>query len=219
MTEAEWLAATDPTPMLAFLGQRATDRRMRLFATVCCRRISHLLTDVRSREFIEASESYADDVGAGEQLDLKWRRAVEAEQSLDPALPFACRTRFFAARSVLWLGGCLNLYQVLRDIYVTLTSELSESFIPPEKEGQSSFLRDVFGNPFHPVVLNPSWLTSTVVSLAEGIYQDRAFDRLPILADALQDAGCDNEDVLNHCRGEGPHVRGCFVIDLLLGKE
>jgi hypothetical protein len=77
-------------------------------------------------------------------------------------------------------------------------------------------VRDLF--PFRPVALDRSWLTSTVVALANGIYSDRAFDRMPILADALMDAGCDNDDVLDHCRGEGPHVRGCWVVDVLLGK-
>ena len=83
---------------------------------------------------------------------------------------------------------------------------------------QRSLLFDIFGNPFRPVAIDPDWLTSTVVALARGIYDDRAFDRLPILADALQDAGCENADVLTHCRGDGPHVRGCWVVDLLLGK-
>jgi hypothetical protein len=69
------------------------------------------------------------------------------------------------------------------------------------------------------VVINPTWLTSTVLALANGIYQEKAFDRMPILADALQDAGCDNEDILNHCRQPGEHVKGCFVVDLLLGKS
>jgi hypothetical protein len=67
--------------------------------------------------------------------------------------------------------------------------------------------------------LEPAWLTSTVIALAKGIEDERAFDRLPILADALQDAGCDNADILDHCRGPGPHVRGCWVVDLVLGKE
>jgi hypothetical protein len=80
-------------------------------------------------------------------------------------------------------------------------------------------LRDIFGHLFRPVTADPSWLTHTVVSLASGIYAERAFDRLPILADALQDAGCDNADVLTHCRCDGPHVRGCWVVDLVLGKE
>ncbi|MBP3959984.1 hypothetical protein J8F10_32485 [Gemmata sp. G18] len=79
-------------------------------------------------------------------------------------------------------------------------------------------MRELFGNPFRPVALVPVWLTSTVRALAEGIYQERAFDRMPILADALQDAGCDNEDILTHCRQPGEHVRGCWVVDLVLGK-
>jgi hypothetical protein len=80
-------------------------------------------------------------------------------------------------------------------------------------------LRDVLGNPFRPIAVDAVWLTSTVGALAEGIYQERAFDRMPILADALQDAGCDNDDILAHCRGDGPHVRGCWAVDLLLGKS
>jgi hypothetical protein len=80
-------------------------------------------------------------------------------------------------------------------------------------------IQDVFGNPFRPVTFDPSCRTSTILTLAAGIYADRAFDRLPILADALQDAGCDNLDILNHCRGGGVHVRGCWVVDQLLGKS
>lgn len=76
--------------------------------------------------------------------------------------------------------------------------------------------RCVFGNPFRPVTINPSWLTPTVVSLADGIYQERAYNRMPSIVDALRDSGCDNEDILNHCRWPGEHVRGCWVVDLLL---
>ena len=78
--------------------------------------------------------------------------------------------------------------------------------------------RDVAGNPFRPVVFAPNWRTSTAVALAQLMYDSRDFFQMPILADALQDAGCDNDDILNHCRGPGPHVRGCWVVDLVLGK-
>lgn len=88
-----------------------------------------------------------------------------------------------------------------------------------ESAVQVRLLRDIFGDPFRPVAVDPSWLTSTVVALAGCVYHEEAFDRLPILADALQDAGCDSDDVLDHCRGCGPHVRGCWVVDLLLGKD
>ncbi|MBL8795551.1 MAG: hypothetical protein JNM56_16720 [Planctomycetia bacterium] len=80
-------------------------------------------------------------------------------------------------------------------------------------------LKDIFGNPFRPVAFNSAWRTATVVSFAQGIYAERAFDRLPILADALEDAGCDNADILKHCREPGEHVRGCWCVDLLLGKS
>ena len=79
--------------------------------------------------------------------------------------------------------------------------------------------RSHHGNPFRPVTLNPAWLTPKVTTLAQTIYNDRAFDKLPELADALQEAGCDHQDLLSHCRGPGPHVKGCWVVDLLLGKE
>lgn len=83
---------------------------------------------------------------------------------------------------------------------------------------QCHFLRDIFGNPYRPVSPDHSWLTSTVVALARQMYDSRDYSPMPILADAVQDAGCENEDILNHCRGSGPHVRGCWVVDLVLGK-
>jgi len=83
----------------------------------------------------------------------------------------------------------------------------------------SWLLRCIFGNPFRPVTFSPAWRSETTVSLANGIYEERAFDRLPILADALEEAGCDHTDVLTHCRGLGPHARGCWVVDGVLGKS
>jgi hypothetical protein len=80
-------------------------------------------------------------------------------------------------------------------------------------------LRDIFGNTFRPVAFDPAWRTSTAVAIARGMYESRDFGAMPILADALQDAGCDSGDVLGHCRGPGPHCRGCWVVDLVLGKE
>lgn len=88
-----------------------------------------------------------------------------------------------------------------------------------KREKYCRLRHDIFGNPFRPVELDPRWITSTVFDISQAIYQERAFDKMPILADALMDAGCDSEEILNHCRGDGPHVRGCWVVDLLLGKE
>jgi hypothetical protein len=88
-----------------------------------------------------------------------------------------------------------------------------------EQECQAGVIRCIFGNPFRPVTIDPCWSTRTVTALAQAIYTDRAFDRLPILADALEDAGCTAADILAHCRGSGEHVRGCWVVDLLTGRE
>ena len=91
-----------------------------------------------------------------------------------------------------------------------------------EKQYQLALIRDLFGNPFRLPTVNSSWLTwnsGTVCKLAELIYAERAFDRLPILADALEEAGCTDAAILEHCRGPGPHVRGCWVVDLVLGKS
>jgi hypothetical protein len=88
-----------------------------------------------------------------------------------------------------------------------------------EWAAQAVLLRDVFGNPFRPVAFSPAWRTDTAVSLARTMYEARHFSAMPILADALQDAGCDNPDVLDHCRDDAQvHVRGCWVVDLVLGK-
>ncbi|MCE9561744.1 MAG: hypothetical protein K8U57_06775 [Planctomycetes bacterium] len=82
------------------------------------------------------------------------------------------------------------------------------------------FLRDIFGNPFRPVTFDSEWRSDTALSLAKHIYESRDFSTMPILADALQDAGCDNDDILHHCRdANGVHVRGCWVVDLVLGKS
>jgi hypothetical protein len=88
-----------------------------------------------------------------------------------------------------------------------------------EYRRQAAVVRCIFGNPFRPVTRVPSWLTGSVCALARGIYEDRAFDCLPILADALEEAGCSEQALLAHLRGSGPHFRGCWAVDLALAKE
>jgi len=93
------------------------------------------------------------------------------------------------------------------------------SSLKAETAAQSNLLREIFGNPFCPTMASPAWQTANVVSLAQAIYDERDFSRMQILGDALEDAGCNNADILHHCRQSGEHVRGCWVIDLLLGKS
>ncbi len=87
------------------------------------------------------------------------------------------------------------------------------------RSAQVALARDIFGNPFRPVSFDNVWQTSSAVALAQRMYESRDFSLMPILADAMQDAGCEHPDILGHCRDDGNHVRGCWVVDLVLAKE
>jgi hypothetical protein len=94
-----------------------------------------------------------------------------------------------------------------------------QAAVAAERAAQAELLRDLFGNPFRPAALEPTWRTPDVLALASVIYAEGAFERLPILADALEEAGCDNGDVLAHCRQPVPHVKGCWLLDRLLALD
>jgi hypothetical protein len=237
MTEKKWLACEDPSKMLG----KASDRKLRLFGCACCRRIWYLHTDERSRKAVELSERFADGVAHDGVTRSKLQAAhLEADEAYDEAYkqvgtPNSPRTDAAASAvqvSTITLDptedhDCANTCAYA---YVHAAQAVAA---PAESGGsydtnlwnmelvhQTNLLRCIIGNPFRPITLNPAWrLTPTVKQLARSIYDERAFDRLPILADALEDAGCDNADILNHCRQPGEHVRGCWVVDLCLGKE
>jgi hypothetical protein len=226
MTEAEWLAAKNPGPMVDHLRDRVSDRKMRLFACVCCRQVWPLLGDERSRTAVEVAEQFAD------RGTKSWARLAVAEAeawkaagtllvSSDPALSAAARAAALTTlttgrrREPWWLHHQNAWDTISRDVAGPRDRR-------PVKALQAALLRDVIGHPFYPVEIVPSWLAwsaGAVSELARSIYEERAFDRLPILGDALEEAGCADAAILNHCRGPGPHVRGCRVVDLLLGKS
>src|SRR5262249_28372930 len=163
---------------------------------------------------IVTAERLADGAATEEEVQRAAERATEAAER---DFTYSWGDYQAAIRSLAadihahpWVGGIL--VQVVHDEALPISPEQ----VPV---CQSQLLHDIFRNPFRPVTLNPAWRTSNVTALAQSIYDDRAFDRLPILADALEDAGCDNADILNHCRQPGEHVRECWVMDLVLGKE
>ena len=212
MDEVAWLACRDPEPMLDFLRGKVSERKLRLFAVACCRNIGHLLEDDMSGEALCLAERFADGLASNAE-----RREV---QRLTNGL----------AVFVLYADVSLVVDVVRRRVAITV-SRPHESTFPEgathhewasnyeiQNPAQSALIRDIFGNPFRPVAFAPAWRTSTAVALAAQMYESREFSAMPILADALQDAGCDSDDVLNHCRSDGPHVRGCWVVDLVLGK-
>ena len=256
MTEAEWLNCTNSKLMLAFLRGKASERKLRLFACACCRRIWHLLTDARSRKAIEVAEQSADGWANPQALleasDSAWAAAKELITSyqtasgFDPytdpeqmygihddclAAPAACAAAYASMTDLGWVSSvaryaCHATVQAASPVGADRSAggiAAREEAERAEWIGQAALLRDIFGPlPFRPLTIGPAWAAwnnGMVVRLAQGIYDDRAFDRLPILADALEESGCDNTDIPNHCRGAGPHVRGCWVVDLILRKE
>lgn len=215
MTEAEWLACEDPVTMLAHLDRPSPDRKVRLYAVACCRNLWDMLPGQASRDGVEWAERFADGkVKRDEEYDrLNWaseadylrhtyRLIGDAEVSEEEKYKLF-RAAFFAF-FVMWYENCFPDYS---------------NFERHREHLSVRSVHDIFGNPFRPVTLDPSWLTSTVLTIASDIYEEKAFDQMPILADALQDAGCDNEEILRHCRGPGPHTRGCWVVDLVLGRK
>jgi hypothetical protein len=212
MTEAEWLTCTDPFRMLEFLRRTQSGRKARLFICGLCRFLWRHLVDKRSRKAVEIAERYADGMASRVELQLASR-----------ALPYYRYGRASATvTSVVgdnpW-GGASEIVQLIKFAQETY---IGRTWSQPLIGEAPKLLRCVFANPFRVVRSNATWLAwndSTIPRIAQTIYDDLAFDGMPILADALEDAGCDDADILRHCREPGEHVRGCWVIDLLLGKE
>jgi hypothetical protein len=171
------------------------------------------------------AERYADGAATADELGAAFEEAFDvgadlAEQKI--ARPNELQAAGLdAVRHAAWAASATVHPDEAADSVASEASEAAGG--RDEPAAQATLLRCLFGNPFRPrPLLNPVWLAwngSTVAKLSQGIYDERAFDRLPILADALEEAGSTNADILSHCRSAGPHVRGCWVIDLLLGKQ
>jgi hypothetical protein len=219
MTEEEWLASRSPKTMLGHLGAKFSDRQRRLFSCACCRRVWQFARDERLADVIDAIERYANgDAKERARIDAR-KVAVAVQRNVDKPQDLVSSELSCAAEKTIrwgsWHPGESAAAAVGWADHVSFAKRKSE-----ERAAQTAILREMVGNPFRPVSLDPAWLTSDVQALAKGIYEERAFDRMPILADALQDAGCANDAVLSHCRDASQtHGRGCWVVDLLLGKQ
>ncbi len=210
---------------------QVTDRKYRLFACACCRCCWDLLTDDRSRAAVEVAEQYADGRATSADLLRAHVRAYSAIWGTRDGITHTRQHRI-AAMAVSHLTLlCRRAYEnpdALHQVtfqnghlIAVLTKNAARKDLDWHQDWprQVFLLRDLFGNPFRRRTVDRAWQSSTVVSLAQSIYAERAFDRMPILGDALEEAGCIDVDILHHCRTGGEHVRGCWVIDLLLGKE
>jgi hypothetical protein len=205
MDEASWLAGTDPWRMLDFLSGKTSERKLRLFACACCRQPAFFdLWTTANTAALTTAERYADGQGNLDQL----RRAARAAFGLGPI--WCCADKASVAADS-WIRGVYR----------------SRPLVP--RSLLAGLLHCIFGNPFRPVSLGPACLTwneGTVGRLAQAAYDHRSLPagsldrvRLAILADALEEAGCNDRHLLGHLREPGSHVRGCFGVDAALGKS
>jgi hypothetical protein len=197
---------------------RRNARKLGLYACACCRWIWPSLPDARSRGTVETAERFAD----GKASDGELRRArAHAETAHAEAFERKGKIAATAEWSAVFVGDPLPFHaartadRMTRDFMFFLSGRSDQT-------DRINLLRCIFGNPFRPVTIDPTWLTrngSNVTQLARVIYDDRRFEDMPILADALMDAGCHDETILAHCRSAGPHVLGCWVVDVIVGKS
>jgi hypothetical protein len=228
LTADDWDACRYPGTMLPHL-RTASARKLRLFLCACCRRTWGALFDERSRRAVEAAELWAD--GLMTTRDLKPIQLaaclVDKPREFDRTIlnrvsipkQYEGDSRYYYAARAARSVAILRKDWVVNTAWAASEAAGDPAAVAAEQVAQSDIIRDIFGNPFRRVSFSSSWRTDTAVALASQMYESREFGAMPILADALQDARCDNEDVLNHCRGPGPHVRGCWVVDLVLGEE
>ncbi len=238
MTGPEWLTCPHPTPMLTFIEGQASARKLRLFGVACCRRVLHLLghgacrgqeQQALSRQAVEVAERFADGLASASDLARAHGMAHlgnNVNPCLDSILPVTPGSSRFATPRLMELA-CRFVASELApqasgmvEEFTRLASYAVDGADP--RPTHADLGREVFGNPFHRVAFDPAWLRcddGAIPGLARAIYADRSFDQLPVLADALEDAGCQDVAILDHCRRPANHVRGCWALDKLLGKE
>jgi hypothetical protein len=212
VTEAQWLTSTDAEAMLDYLAGRVTERKLRLFTCACVRRHWTALCDERSRRAIEVAERYADGLADEVERGEAWDEASSV--AVKDALAVAAT---YAAESDLeYVQGDVVQVGIARWVVREVLSRGGS-----EQAALSDLLRCVFGprpfgTPPRAADALRIWEHRTVPGLARTIYDEHAFDLLPVLADALEEAGCTDPVVLDHLRAPGPHARGCFALDSCL---
>jgi hypothetical protein len=229
MKESEWLVCSDPWEMLSFLERRASRRKLELFAVFCCRRALPLSTDPRHREAIEAAERAA----VGELSSEEFEEALQPVVDLWANIPNQTEvgwepSHYLTAANRHLGGGGATKYAAsfaARGLACLSGEEESLPWLAAreaEEAHQCSILRDIFGSPGRPLRFDPAWLSgqgSPAVAVARQIEQTGRFGDVPLLAEALVQVGCNDPSVIDHCRTQEPHVRGCWVLDALLGRE
>jgi uncharacterized membrane protein len=223
MTEEEWLACRAPKAMLAFLcdhsgtaRRKQGRRKLRLLACACCRRVWHKLTEDRDRRMVLLSEDFADGAASPQELGAARQLSLDRPGHIFPAVRAAIATADPQPRAAVneaMFGVCSAV--------ASHGAGYGERW-QAEAEALAEVVRELFGNPFRAARCERRWLTANdgaARRVAQAAYDSRDLADLPVVADALEEAGCDERALLGHLRSPGPHVRGCWALDLVLGKS
>ena len=213
MREAKWLASDDPVEMLESIPVATSDRKLRLFGCALCRHFEDSLRDGPFVETVTTAEHFAD----GQTTKAALKRARQSVRAVRHEVPESS-TKDRVEWVALWLAEVITSENAFGRLVHQIQQFDSDGLLKrSEQPPAAKLLRCIVGNPFRSVSINAQWQTSEVVPLAQTIYDEAAFDRLPQLAKELKNAGCTDRELLKHCRSKGPHVRGCWVVDELLG--
>jgi hypothetical protein len=209
MTEEEWLRSASPVAMLHHLDVDGDARKALLYAAALLGLHPELLT-----HRLPMWRRVVEDILVGRK-PLRALGCIETAEEYEHthllgSMPPERHAHYAAIADALFCRWSCP----------AISHEAEAAEARPIRSRHAALVRDIFGNPYRPVAFAPGWRTDTAVTLARTMYEAREFGAMPILADALQDAGCENPDILDHCRDVNqPHVRGCWVVDLVLGKE
>lgn len=282
MNEREWAECLDSQLMLSFLRGKVSNRKLRLFAVACCRSISPLLVDERSRSAVEIAEQFADGLVAENAREAAWATAYQAVLDMKSRIEERnrregnvsislheglCDADSDHRRELAVLWGAVAAQRVVMSAYkerswLTRAASVAEAAekasdgldranheraneeeisgstkqqcpakwqpqppvkagTTPEKGVLANILREIVGNPFQTIHIDPCWLTwngGAVPAIANSIYASPASNQFDMLANLLEQAGCFDVNIIAHCRNGGKHVKGCWVLDLLLGN-
>ncbi len=241
MTESDWLNASDPSPMLLFLPHIGLHRKYRLFACACARRVWHLCENELPRQLLELGEQLADRPVSREELwpiVKRARKFREEQYKQGLSIGFHAAAALSAAGSISgktshrpyegYGAASTAAHQAESALGIAAKAgiEGDERFErqaqaeAAEKAFQADLLRDVFGNVFRPEpAMDPASLPAPVLALAQEIYEKKVFEKMPALGGILESGGSANSGLLQHLRHSGPHVRGCWALDLVVGKS
>ena len=227
MTEVEWLCCEFSSPMLEHMrDHRIGSWRKRFFLSLaCCRRVAGVMSTDGLRA-VEAAERFVEGSATEEE---RWQAFVASGEAMDEANDLHTQKADYCAYRFVQLAAEREPTATWDDdiaAWIAFTApeafawtgtQWDEAVLNGHRRDIADWVRDIFGNPFRPVTFDPSWRTPAVVALATEIHERQSFDRMPILADALAESGCCDSEILSHCQTSIGHVRGCWVIDAILG--